>query len=343
MEEKIPLVSVIMPVYNTEAYIENSILSVLGQKYRNFEYIIINDGSTDGSSAICEKYEALDKRIVYVNSPNKGASSARNLGITYAKGEWISFIDSDDQWVSGKLNEVMHSVKQADSDILILNSFNLYDDGTLMKTECPPYIKPGVTIYPINEIYEHLIKNGNLQEQAGTHIVKRDFILKNSLYFEEGLLGEDTEWMLRALRLVQIVAVSDIYLQIYTSGRPGAITRTTTTKNVQHLIDIINKSIAFYNLYPNSSLRKYELAHCSYLWSTALGLFSYVAQEDKHLIKSYLKKIRKQLDIYSHPKSKLVGLVYKIFGFDLTSMLLAEYIKLHRKNIVNRKIRVKNI
>lgn len=98
MEEKIPLVSVIMPVYNTEAYIENTILSVLGQKYRNFEYIIINDGSTDGSSAICEKYEALDKRIVYVNSPNKGASSARNLGITYAKGEWIRFIDSDDQW-----------------------------------------------------------------------------------------------------------------------------------------------------------------------------------------------------------------------------------------------------
>ena len=338
-----PTLSVIIPVYRVEDYLVRCVESVLTQDYRNIEVILVDDGSPDKCPQICDELAKKDERIKVIHKQNGGLSSARNAGISSARGKYLAFLDSDDQWVSGKLNEVMHSVKQADSDILILNSFNLYDDGTLMKTECPPYIKPGVTIYPINEIYEHLIKNGNLQEQAGTHIVKRDFILKNSLYFEEGLLGEDTEWMLRALRLVQIVAVSDIYLQIYTSGRPGAITRTTTTKNVQHLIDIINKSIAFYNLYPNSSLRKYELAHCSYLWSTALGLFSYVAQEDKHLIKSYLKKIRKQLDIYSHPKSKLVGLVYKIFGFDLTSMLLAEYIKLHRKNIVNRKIRVKNI
>lgn len=338
-----PTLSVIIPIYRVENYLERCVLSVLNQDYRDIEVILVDDGSPDRCPLICDELAKTDDRIVVIHKQNGGLSSARNKGIEYAKGRYLAFLDSDDQWAPGKLNEVMHSVKQADSDILILNSINLYDDGTLMKTECPPYMKPGVTIYPINEIYEHLIKNGNLQEQAGTHIVKRDFILKNSLYFEEGLLGEDTEWMLRALRLVQIVAVTDIYLQIYTSGRPGAITRTTTTKNVQHLIDIINKSIAFYNLHPNSSLRKYELAHCSYLWSTALGLFSYVAQEDKHLIKSYLKKIRKQLDIYSHPKSKLVGLVYKILGFDLTSMLLAEYIKLHRKNIVNRKIRVKNI
>lgn len=338
-----PTLSVIIPVYRVEDYLVRCVESVLTQDYRNIEVILVDDGSPDRCPEICDELSKKDERIKVIHKQNGGLSSARNAGISSARGKYLAFLDSDDQWVSGKLNEVMHSVKQADSDILILNSFNLYDDGTLMKTECPPYIKPGVTIYPINEIYEHLIKNGNLQEQAGTHIVKRDFILKNSLYFEEGLLGEDTEWMLRALRLVQIVAVSDIYLQIYTSGRPGAITRSTTTKNVQHLIDIINKSIAFYNLHPNSSLRKYELAHCSYLWSTALGLFSYVAQEDKHLIKSYLKKIRTQLDIYSHPKSKLVGLVYKIFGFDLTSMLLAEYIKLHRKNLVNRKIRVKNI
>lgn len=338
-----PTLSVIIPVYRVEDYLVRCVESVLTQDFRNIEVILVDDGSPDRCPEICDELSKKDERIKVIHKQNGGLSSARNAGISSARGKYLLFLDSDDQWAPGKLNEVMHSVKQADSDILILNSINLYDDGTLMKTECPPYMKPGVTIYPINEIYEHLIKNGNLQEQAGTHIVKRDFILKNSLYFEEGLLGEDTEWMLRALRLVQIVAVTDIYLQIYTSGRPGAITRTTTTKNVQHLIDIINKSIAFYDLHPNSSLRKYELAHCSYLWSTALGLFSYVAQEDKHLIKSYLKKIRKQLDIYSHPKSKLVGLVYKILGFDLTSMLLAEYIKLHRKNIVNRKIRVKNI
>ena len=88
--------SIIIPVYNAEKYLEQCIESVLCQTESNFELLLINDGSTDNSMIICEKYSQLDKRIIVINKENGGASSARNVGLDHARGEMIVFIDSDD-------------------------------------------------------------------------------------------------------------------------------------------------------------------------------------------------------------------------------------------------------
>lgn len=90
------LVSVIIPVYNSESYLEKCINSVLKQDYLNFELLLINDGSNDNSLEICEKFSKIDSRIVFINKSNGGASSARNEGLNKAQGEWVCFIDSDD-------------------------------------------------------------------------------------------------------------------------------------------------------------------------------------------------------------------------------------------------------
>ena len=91
-----PILSIIMPVYNVEGFVAASIDSVLNQESCDFELIIINDGSTDGSGAICEEYSRRDSRITYISQENRGLSGARNTGISNAKGEYITFIDSDD-------------------------------------------------------------------------------------------------------------------------------------------------------------------------------------------------------------------------------------------------------
>ena len=88
--------SIIIPVYNAEKYLEQCIESILRQTESNFELILINDGSTDDSKSICEKYSELDKRVTVINKENGGASSARNVGLDHAKGQMIVFIDSDD-------------------------------------------------------------------------------------------------------------------------------------------------------------------------------------------------------------------------------------------------------
>jgi len=90
------LVSVIVPVYNAEKYIEECIESILNQVYESIEVIMINDGSTDSSGQICEYYEKKDSRVRCIHSDNRGVSAARNLGIKYSRGDYIHFVDSDD-------------------------------------------------------------------------------------------------------------------------------------------------------------------------------------------------------------------------------------------------------
>lgn len=91
-----PKISVIVPVYNTERYLRRCVESILAQTYTDFELLLIDDGSTDGSAAICDEYAALDPRVRVFHKPNGGVSSARNLGLDHACGQWITFCDADD-------------------------------------------------------------------------------------------------------------------------------------------------------------------------------------------------------------------------------------------------------
>ena len=98
MSHEKPLISVIIPVYNTEAYLERCLVSVLSNTYRDLEVICINDGSTDGSLEILNAFARQDERVTVIDKKNGGLSAARNDGLRRATGEWIAFIDSDD-WI----------------------------------------------------------------------------------------------------------------------------------------------------------------------------------------------------------------------------------------------------
>ena len=101
------LVSIIVPVFNVEKYLRQCLDSIFGQTFNQFEVIIVNDGSTDNSGAICQEYEARDNRIVYLEKENGGVSEARNLGLDFATSEYIIFIDSDD-WIEPTYVEVLY-------------------------------------------------------------------------------------------------------------------------------------------------------------------------------------------------------------------------------------------
>lgn len=123
------LISIIVPVYNTEKYLDQCIQSVLAQTYTNWELLLIDDGSTDSSGAICDKYAAVDKRIRVFHKENGGVSSARNLGLDNAKGEWITFVDSDD-WVEPAMYfEMLEGACLQNSDIV-------YCDIRMVFTNC---------------------------------------------------------------------------------------------------------------------------------------------------------------------------------------------------------------
>lgn len=117
--EKKKLVSIIVPVYNSEQYIERCIKSVLKQTYRYFELILLNDGSTDDSADIIESYAKLDTRIRYINKINEGVSITRNLGIEISEGEYIMFIDNDDYIGEDYLEKYVDAIEVNRSDLVI--------------------------------------------------------------------------------------------------------------------------------------------------------------------------------------------------------------------------------
>lgn len=107
-------VSVIIPIYNVEKYIEKCILSVLSQAVRNIEIILVNDGSLDNSAKICEKYARQEVRIKYISTPNQGVGAARNLGMNLASGKWLCFVDGDDYLPADALGNLLHCADGAD-------------------------------------------------------------------------------------------------------------------------------------------------------------------------------------------------------------------------------------
>lgn len=187
------LISAIIPVYNSEKYIKKCVDSLINQTLKNIEIILINDGSSDDSLRILRQYEKRDERIVVIDQKNNGPSSARNKGIDIAKGEYISFIDSDD-WVDETMFEEMYnSAKENNSDVVIC-------DMKLVNKNEETYIT-GLN-YPIrnlseramNEIiFNELLSNSQFNSMANkifrTSIIKKNNIrLDKDIYYAEDWL-----------------------------------------------------------------------------------------------------------------------------------------------------------
>lgn len=121
-----PIISIIIPIYNTKEYLAECLDSVTGQTYKNLDIILVDDGSVDGSSEICDRYAAGDRRVRVIHQANRGISAARNTGLRSALGEWIGFVDSDDYIDSGMYERMLRCAEKNDADLVAcgLNAFS---------------------------------------------------------------------------------------------------------------------------------------------------------------------------------------------------------------------------
>lgn len=127
-------VSVAVAVYNSDAYLDRAVSSILRQTYRNLEVILVDDGSTDNCPAICDKYERLDPRVKVIHKKNGGLFSARNAGMREATGEYLAFVDGDD-WLDENMYETMLSaLKEQNADLAVCRYKWVYQDGTVDKS-----------------------------------------------------------------------------------------------------------------------------------------------------------------------------------------------------------------
>lgn len=174
-----PKISVIVPVYNTEKWLRRCIDSILGQTFADFELLLIDDGSTDGSGAICDEYAEADQRVRVFHKPNGGVSSARNLGLDNAKGKWITFADADD-WIDvDYFDKVMAADCCNIADTIVSNFKNVHKGGT--------------DIYKYNHKGEDLVRSIRklLITMGGTCVwakfFRKELIRKHNIIFPMGI------------------------------------------------------------------------------------------------------------------------------------------------------------
>jgi glycosyltransferase involved in cell wall biosynthesis len=215
-----PEISIIVPVYKVENYIEKCIESVLAQTFTNFELILVNDGSPDNCGNICDEYARLDKRIKVIHKENGGLSSARNAGLSKAKGKYIAFVDSDD-FIHQSMYEILHGygTKYA-SDIVICDYLDVYE-GEIYDTEeyNPNFNEENYT--NIEALYQLYSKKGVQFVIACNKLYKRD--LFNDLEYKEGVIHEDEFMAHRILFNSSKVTYLPIKLYYYLQRKDGIV------------------------------------------------------------------------------------------------------------------------
>ena len=179
------LISIVLPIYNVEKYIEKCMDSVLNQTYKNIEVILVDDGSPDRCPKICEEYAKKDNRIKVVHKENGGLSDARNAGIKVANGEYITFIDSDDYVDEDYVEFLYNNIEKTNADIAIGAHRVLYDSGKVIEkaTHENSVLKP-------KEVLERILYDDGIDLSAWGKLYK--ISLFDDIKFPKGRLFEDS-------------------------------------------------------------------------------------------------------------------------------------------------------
>lgn len=333
-----PFLSVIIPIYNVEKYLHQCIDSVLNQKLENIEIILVDDGSPDTCPAICDEYANKHKEVRVIHKKNGGLSSARNAGIEVAKGEYLIFMDSDDWWnPKVSVKDMLLKVKDnSDVEMFLFTSYDYIEGQGFFKRNEHNNLK-NIRTDAVENYYQDLINNGNLEVSACTKILKKNFIINNNLYFKDGLLSEDNHWMIKLLRKLQHVSVIDEPLYICRTDRHDSITHTIKKKNISDLLTIVRETIKyFHSENSNVKIKNLEMCYGSYLWFSALGLSAMIPKNEKKDLKNLFNSTKEVCSYSNSKKTKICNFFLKTAGFNITTMILGYYLKLKGKCTLNR-------
>lgn len=202
-----PLISVIIPLYNCERYIEETIQSVLNQTYENIEIIVVDDGSSDNSKEVVKRLQLNDERIKYFYQSNSGVSVARNTGMEKAIGKYIAFLDSDDLWERDKLKLQVKKIEFTNTNACYCGYKRYYESNQ--------FIIENYCQFNEGEIAGDYLKGYEYWAQTSSWLFNKDFIYSNGLKFTPKCnWGEDLEFIFKAISLTRVSCVKE-YLMLY--------------------------------------------------------------------------------------------------------------------------------
>lgn len=301
---KHPLISVIIPVYKVEAYLRDCLDSVINQTYRNLEIILVDDGSPDNCGCICDEYAAKDDRVIAIHKKNAGVGAARNIGIQIARGEWISFVDSDD-WLELRMYQVLAKyIEESNVDALCFGYDSVYKDYRIEKSCCKKYTFLGDM--KEDNVFQAFMK-GNTMHDC---IIHTSCIQGNIRFLEHLKHYEDGLFRLSLYSKIHSFVLLPQILYHYRM-RPDSVTHDF--RQIQSLLNAVpimqfeGKRIGNENHYPNSYIRiinSWTILALDELISKVLLEFRY--KYAKKIILGYMKS-KEFLEAIQDYDTSLIG------------------------------------
>lgn len=275
------LITIVVPVYNVERYLYKCVNSIINQTYKNMEIILVDDGSTDKSSLICDELAKQDSRIVVLHKQNGGLSSARNAGIEFAKGKYIGFIDSDD-YIDERMFELLHNALiDNNADLSVCNYSWVNEDGVAFNST-----NLSSCVYDAKEVLEKY-----LLDDMASWVIACNKLYNIHLFcdikYPVGKINEDSFVIHKILDKCTTIATTEESLYMYLQRSDSIMNSSFKLSS----LDVVESHYDRTEYYLNSSLNnRYEVATKSLLKSLSSFHSCYYGVDKKHITKECRKK-----------------------------------------------------
>lgn len=323
--------SVVVPVYNVENYLKYCLESIVNQTYKNMEIILVDDGSTDKSSEICDFFKVKDNRIKVIHKENGGLSSARNTGIENSTGDYLIFIDSDDYWDDNTaLEQVYNNLIQSKADVLMFGFKKYYESNKVIEKSKYIFDRNMIDINSKKSTLNYLVKNNLLISSACNKVIKADLFMKYDLKFKEGILSEDIDWNARLIINADSFDVLNNSFYIYRQ-RDYSITHSKTLNHIENLLDNLEFCIDILNG-DNSKVDFIDeyMSYVAYQYMTILVSIKQVSQKIPKEIIKRIKDFRYLLKFNLNYKVNIFYVINKYLGFSVLNIFIKFYLMLQK-------------
>ena len=314
------LISVVVPVYKVEHYLDDCVNSVREQTYQNLEIILVDDGSTDSCSKMCDDYAQIDSRIQVIHQPNRGLSGARNSGLCESKGKYIIFIDSDDIIASNMIEVLYDAITKNECQVSCCKYRAFVDDEmmALRNTGVGDYsthIKNNISA--LSCIYHSKVKK--IEFVVWNKLYLRSLFVENEILYPEKKLNEDMFTTYKLLYFSKQTAIIDQELYFYRK-RPGSIMNQSLTMKRLDALEGHESCMHFYYDHQEYQLLGFELNaflnDCKYLMSLSNSVEENdIKKEIKQTIKT--KAIQGKNLYFKYCKYSLFMKLYYIIKFNV--------------------------